>query len=111
VSKSFLVNLPISLGQMPPEMLDEIAELGRRLWASSLEQPVTATNRGRRTVAFPPNADHVLLRDLDHAISLAISLGDEMAAVDLATWYRALIVVDGTDQRRRRMLSLRRSPC
>ncbi len=101
VGKSFLLGLPVRLGSLSRDNLEGLAELGREVWASSLDRDVVAVNRGRKTVAFPPMADERVLRSLDAAV--ADVAGIDTARVErLSDWHRKLVVVDDTDHRRNR---------
>jgi N-6 DNA Methylase len=111
VNKSFLLNLPVQLGQVEPALLELLAALGRQVWAESSGQGITAVNRGRKTAAFPPLADELVLGRLDRVVTEAAGAVVTSHIADLGTWYRKLVVVDDLDQRRRKMNSRKDLSC
>jgi hypothetical protein len=111
VNKSFLLDLPVQLGQTEPALLEVLAALGRQVWSESSARRITAFNRGRKTVAFPPLADELVLDRLDRAVTEAAGAEVTGHIADLGTWYRKLVVVDDLDQRRNQMNSRKDSSC
>lgn len=111
VTRSFLMRLPVQLGQLPADAVTRLADFGRRLWTRSQTQPVVAVNKQRRTVAYPATQDEQLLFAIERTLATALDLVDEIAEADLATWYRKLVVVDDSEQRRNRMPSFRGLVC
>jgi len=111
VTRSFLTRLPVQLGQLPADAVTRLADFGRRLWTRSQTQPVVAVNKQRRTVAYPATQDEQLLFAIEGTLATALDLVDEIAEADLATWYRTLVVVDDSKQRRNRMPSFRGLEC
>jgi len=111
VNKSFLLNLPVQLGQVEPALLEVLAALGRQVWVESSARRITAVNRGRKTVAFPPLADELVLGRLDRAVTEAAGAVVSDHIADLGAWYRKLVVVDDLDQRRTKMNLREELPC
>ncbi|HEU4677916.1 MAG TPA: N-6 DNA methylase [Terrimicrobiaceae bacterium] len=111
VNKSFLLNLPVQLGQVEPTLLEVLAALGRQVWVESSARRITAVNRGRKTVAFPPLADELVLSKLDRVVTEATGAVVSGHVADLGSWYRKLVVVDDLDQRRTKMNSPEDLPC
>jgi len=104
VQRSFLTDLPFALGSLDERALGDLAAAGRALWESASAQPITAVNKGRRTVAFSSAAARSELRAADDAVAAAFGVRDEHVAVSLDGWHRRLVVVDEGDARRNPML-------
>jgi hypothetical protein len=103
VPRTFLLGLPFNLAGLSSVMVARLAAAGRHQWASAQAAPVIARNRGKRTIAFSGAVDATAVRATEVALLKAFRLETPAQAVDLEGWYRDLVVVDDTEQRRRTM--------
>lgn len=87
--------LPRLVPAPPPGNADELqpfAKLGNEIWAAVSRQPLLSQNRGRTTVAFPPNsASRLLIDEVDQRLLGFIGLSDP--PFGLREWARSLAAV------------------
>jgi hypothetical protein len=98
VTSRFLENLPFRVGRVD-RSLPRLSELGRQLWNDVLGRPVRSVNKGRKTVAYPPNRSP-LLDLVDDAVLEAFGLREDAARCDVRGWHENVVVVDFTEHKR-----------
>lgn len=72
-----IVRAPFPLHLSGPGAIERVAGAGRRCWSAALTAPITATNRGVKTVAYAPPPDSAALDAADQALGTALGLSDE----------------------------------
>lgn len=104
VTRRFIEELPFSL-QAVSTAVPYLAALGRQLWLEALEEATASVNKRRVTISFPalqaPTLDAV-----DGALVEAFRLGEMARLCDVRSWHNNVVVVDFTEPRRRRALTL-----
>ncbi|MDM7855806.1 Eco57I restriction-modification methylase domain-containing protein [Cellulomonas alba] len=79
------------------ERVERLADLGEQLWKDALQRPLISKNRGRTTVAYPPERDTQLVDEIDAVMEEVVGVP---YGAQLAAWHEQLIVVDSDSERR-----------
>ena len=70
VSRRFVVELPFGRAALTPEL----SSAGARLWRAIRSHPIISVNRGRTTIAFTPNGNDDLRREIDQVLADHVGL-------------------------------------
>ena len=101
VTRSFVLDLPVSDRLFAEPAKHALADVGSRLWERVQAQRIISINGGRQTVSYRPHASEDLRDEIDALLLSA--LGVEPAFLDyLRSSTRTLLFVDEHDDTRRR---------
>lgn len=81
--------------------LEQLADLGEKLWGQASKHPLVNVNRGKTTVSYPTWVFPQLIDRIDRAVDAM--LGTDVAD-RLAEWHERLIVVDADSDRMEKKL-------
>lgn len=100
VTRSFVLDLPLTDGICGPRQERALAACGNRLWESVQAQQVVSVNGGRQTISYRPYGSGDVRDEIDalllHALDIAPSFGSY-----LRSFLRQTVTVDERDPRRR----------
>jgi len=82
------------------DCVQRLADLGDRLWKTALQHPLSSTNRGRTTVAYPTWTHTDLIGEIDAEVGVFMRMD---YAERLSAWHEHLVVVDLDSERRNLM--------
>ena len=102
VTRSFVLDLPITDRLFPEPAKHALGNLGSHLWEKVQTQRIISINGGRQTVSYRPHASEDLRDGIDALLLEALGL--QPAFQDyLRKFTRTLLVVDEHDDTRRRL--------
>lgn len=102
VTRSFVLDLPLTDGICEPRQEAALADCGARLWERVQSQQVVSVNGGRQTVSYRPYGSDDVRDEIDALLLDALGLAPSFGAY-LRSFARRAVTVDERDPRRRLM--------
>lgn len=101
VTRSFVLNLPLTDAMCNEGQRAELADAGARLWKRVQSQQVVSVNGGRQTVSYRPYGSGDVRDEIDSIVLQALGLPESFGSY-LRSFTRSVVVVDEQDSRRDR---------
>jgi hypothetical protein len=79
LNRTFIDRVPISPGQFPTAVREELAHLGKSLWAEIIKHPIVSINSGQESIGYSPYRGGELLDQIDALLVDSLELPQKFA--------------------------------